>query len=212
MADTDKEDKYLDYVSRTNPPIRLYNAADPTSLLRVPSTVPDNQAEAEALDRLRHFVGYDPETGEEIYEYRSEEDVFIPLGRTWEYDLSKPGFVTNDYGIPNTVQDSDFFLISQWITRCLSTERFLYAVYPDWFGVELGPIWRGELVGVPALRHINDQVYDALMAHDRITAVENIEVAEDSGTITLSCDVFLDDHDKVMHLSFIGENGEFLIG
>lgn len=210
MADQDNE--YLDYISRVNTPIRLFNVDDPSSLLDMPSSVPANQAAAAAADRLRHFIGYDPETGEELFSYKSDADDFIPIGRTWEYDFSKPGFVINDYGIPVGAQNNDFLLISQWITRCLSTERYTYDAYPDWFGVEFQPIWTGELVGVPAIRHISDQVHDALLAHDRITAVENIEVAEDSGTITLSCDVFLDDHDKVMHLSFIGENGEFLIG
>lgn len=209
MAD---EDEYLEYLSKKNPSIRIYNADDPSSLLDIPSVVPTNQAAAEAQERLRHFVGYDQETGEELYTYKMDTDAFVPLGRTWEYDFNKPGFVINEHDIPVVIQNNDTFLITQWISRCLNTERYMYDVYPDWFGVEFGPIWRGELVGVPAMRQVSDQIYEALMAHDRITAVENIEVAEDSGTITVRCDVFLDNHDQAMHLSFIGENGEFLIG
>lgn len=206
------EEEYLDFLSRRDPSIRIYDANDPNSLLDMPSVVPINQSAAQAIDRMRHFIGYDQYTGEELYEYTTDAGLEVPIGRTWKYDFNKEEFELGGSNTPLGFKNQDHVLITQWITRCLNTERYMYDAYPDWFGVELGPVWRGELVGVSAMYHVSEEIKDALMTHDRITAVEVVDLAEDSGTISLRCNVFLDDHEKVLELSLSGLNGEFTIG
>lgn len=211
MAD---EDEYLEYVTNTSPAIRAFDLNDPSTLVGIPSLVDANQETAQAIDSMRHFLGYDRYTGEEIYRYLMPEDLFQPMGRTWLFDFNNNDFVIEG-GTPKKWdggETNDYVLIAQWIMRALNTERYRYDVYPDWYGVELQPVWMGDLVGIPALNHVRNEVTSAIMMHDRVTAVDNVEVAEDGGTITLSCDVFLDNHEKAYGLSIIGRGGEFISG
>lgn len=186
----------------------LFNPDTPSGREELNEIIKLNQIAAAEIDANRKLVSVDPITGEEEWVDKVVDPVAI--GRTWEYDFNNLKFSGN--GTPIRLQDNDIRIIMQWINRAVSTERYRYQVYPDWFGVELGPIWRGELVGIPALNHVRNTITEAIMVHDRITAVENVSVAEDSGTMYVSCEVFIDNHEQAREVSFVYSDGEFVNG
>lgn len=213
------EEEYLDALVDQSPPILFFDPEDPNSIESLDAMAAENasyvSASAQNIDALRHQLGTD-EYGDPTYRYLMPEDILEPLGRTWLFNFDKSDFEMSGTSPKSSnlidEQKRDHVLIAQWIMRVLNTERYMYTAYPDWFGVELKPIWMGELVGMPAMVHLRNQIEEALLVHDRIRKVDVIELAEEDGTIRVVCDVFLDDNEKVLSLSVVGMGGEFYYG
>lgn len=209
---SDQEDEFLSLLLAESSGMTLYDVNDPKSLEEIENLVALNQASYQVIEANRQLLDIDPETGEETYDVVQFEAV--PIGRTWQYDFIAQDFVMGEHnGTPAKISDNDFGLISQWIHRAITTERYRYSAYPEWYGVEMECVFRGDLQGIVALNHIRRTMREAIMAHDRITQVDNIEVAEDSGTIWFSCDVYLDNREEEGNsLSFTFDRGELVNG
>ena len=218
MADNTKPDAneeevdFLNLLLTESSGVTLYDVNDPQSLEEIQNIVALNQASYQIVEANRQLLNIDPETGEETYALPTVDAV--PIGRTWEYDFIAQDFVMGaNNGTPARFDDNDFDLISQWIHRAITTERYRYSAYPEWYGVEMECVFSGDLKGVVALNHIRRTMREAIMGHDRITQVDNIEVAEDGGTIWFSCDVYLDNHEEEGNsLSFTFDRGELVNG
>jgi hypothetical protein len=157
----------------------------------VPPLLPvfDDQRAGATAERYPEV--YDEFTG--IATLKSEvEPEPIPIGRTWLFDFGKGDFDMNGVTPRRSDGLSEELVIQQWIRRCLTTERYAYMGYPDWFGVEMDQVVSGELSGQVAHEHIIETVRDALLQHDRISEVDDFEVSEISGTLWIRCTVYLD--------------------
>lgn len=120
-----------------------------------------------------------------------EDDPPVPIGRTWVWDFER-GRLATDGTAPLRSSSSEEVVIRQWIRRCLSTERYAYIIYPSWFGVGLEPITTGDLSGRSVSDYLIEEVRSALLQHDRISEVEDIQVSEQTGILVISCTVLLD--------------------
>lgn len=191
--------------------ITVYDVNNPQDVEDLANVVALNQASFQEIEANRRLLATDAQTGEELYEIVEPES--IPIGRTWQYDFVAENFVMGENNSsPKKIEDNDFGIISQWIHRAITTERYVYSAYPNWYGVEMAAVFQGDLTGIVALNHIRNTMREAIIMHDRITQVDNIEVAEDSGTIWFSCDVYLDNSEGANPISVAFQDGELING
>jgi phage baseplate assembly protein W len=133
-----------------------------------------------------------------IRQYRAEvADTIKPIGRTWEFNFATGEFAAAKSGTPRQLKNNDARVIQQWIRRALTTERFSYSIYPQDFGVELDPIFSNSLTGPAGTAHIITTVTEALLRHDRIVNVRNVQVTEEDSTIYIRAEVLIEQGELV---------------
>lgn len=179
---------------------------DPDELTVLPPLVPVFDDLAAFAEETRNIESYDQDTGLAVVVAPDDADEDpTPIGRTWAFNFDTGEFDMPDGGAPRKLEDNDDAIIQQWIRRCLTTERYIYDIYPDWFGVELEPVFGGKVVGPPALIHTRSTIEEALLQHDRIEDVQDLFVSEEDGTIIVTCTVVLDRGNEVpVELSVAG--------
>jgi hypothetical protein len=105
-----------------------------------------------------------------------ETDAPIPFGKSWRFDFIAGQFVRNGTA-PQETYELDSLIM--WIEKAARTDRYAHPMYSDAYGVE-GPL---DLIGVQAdddqLSAYQDALTDALLVHDRITAVEDFNFSQD---------------------------------
>jgi hypothetical protein len=124
-------------------------------------------------------------------------DAPLPIGMTWEFDFATGHFARRG-GTPVPVHGVDG--IRQWCLMTIHSARYAHAVFSDEFGMEepedpIGETWNSEL-----LADYRDRLTEALLIHDRISAVADFEAFFDplEGVLEIdSFDVVLDDDSLV---------------
>lgn len=124
------------------------------------------------------------------------EDPPEPFGKTPLFDFDKGRFVLAG-GSP--VYVSGLHAVEQWCLMVIHSARYAHAVFSDDFGMEDPDSPLGEAADVDAA--ISDwgvRLEDALLVHDRITALENFTAhAEDDVIFIDSFEVVTDEGDRL---------------
>lgn len=115
------------------------------------------------------------------------EEAPVPFGRSWWFDFEAGRFVrAGSSPVPTTGLDS----LAQWVLMVMHSARFAHSVFSDRFGMEypdapLGHLDTGEMVG-----DFEARLRDAVLEHDRITALNSFEASFDPTQGVLSIDYF----------------------
>lgn len=120
----------------------------------------------------------------------------VPFGRTWRFDFDA-GRMERAGGGPRVVSGHDALI--EWCQMALRTARYAHAVFSDRFGMERpdGPL--GLADPTEEASDYAARLTDALVAHERITAVEDVEVFIDreEGAIIIDRFVVVTDEGRV---------------
>lgn len=126
-----------------------------------------------------------------------EPDPVAPLGRSWRFDWRSGQFVRTGQS-PAEVEGLD--ALAQWCEMAIHTARYSSPICSDDFGMEKPDSLIGSLVDDEALADWRAALVDALLVHDRVTSVENIDLQWDPtvGVLyVLSLDVITDEDQTV---------------
>lgn len=93
----------------------------------------------------------------------------IPLGMSWLFDFQQ-GRMVRAGNSPVSVYGED--AVKMWAQMALRTARFAYKVFTDQFGMEEPERLIGALDVVERLALFKQDAIEALLVHDRISAVE----------------------------------------
>jgi len=156
----------------------------------LPSLLPVFDDIAANIQAQRYPELYDETTGIAQLQPDSENEP-VPIGRTWLFDFNSGEFIMSG-NAPKKSPNDEQIVLQQWIRRALSTERYGYIIYPDWFGIELNQVVSGTLTGQAAHDHIATQVRETLIMHDRISDVIDIVATQENGILYVSMTVLLD--------------------
>lgn len=100
----------------------------------------------------------------------------IPLGMSWLFDFKKNRMVRNgSAAMPVFGVDA----VKMWAQMALRTARYAYAVFSDQFGFDDPESLVGALNVTELLADFARRTEEALLVHDRITAVEGFLPAWD---------------------------------
>ena len=106
----------------------------------------------------------------------TDQAASIPFGRSWRFDFIAGQFI-KDGQAPKITYELDSLVV--WVEKCLRTSRYAHEIYSDDFGIE-GPF---DVIGMQAndevLGAYQDAITEALLVHDRITAVEDFSFTQD---------------------------------
>ena len=106
----------------------------------------------------------------------TDPDAPLTFGRSWRFDFIGGQFVKDGLA-PQITYELDSLVV--WVEKCLRTSRYAHAVYSDDFGIE-GPF---DVIGMQAdddlLGAYQEAITEALLVHDRITAVEGFSFTQD---------------------------------
>lgn len=98
------------------------------------------------------------------------------FGRSWRFDFVAGQFVKDGLA-PQITYELDSLIV--WVEKTLRTSRYAHPIYSDQYGMQ-GPF---DMIGTTAddarLADYQDSVVEALLVHDRITAVENFSFNQD---------------------------------
>lgn len=120
-----------------------------------------------------------------------------PLGRTWQFDWEARRFVRRGQSPAET---SGFGALEQWCLMAIHSARYAHAVFSDEFGMEDPDAPLGEFAVGEILADWQRNLVDALLVHERITAIENVDVTWDpsDGTLYLNgFDVVTDEEQRL---------------
>lgn len=99
----------------------------------------------------------------------------IPLGRGWRFDFLAGQFV-KDGARPQVTYELDTLIT--WVEKTCRTARYAHPIYSDGYGVDGGEII-GFQINDELLTGYQEAIADALIAHDRIVAVEDFSFNQD---------------------------------
>lgn len=99
-----------------------------------------------------------------------------PFGRSWRFDFIVNEFVM-DGGAPQETYELDSLVV--WVEKTLRTARYAHPIYSDQYGIEdpFSPV--GHQADDDLLGAYQDAITEALLVHDRITAVEDFSFNQD---------------------------------
>lgn len=126
-----------------------------------------------------------------------EEEPPPPLGRSWAFDFSQPGFATESGNGPLETRGLD--TLRMWIAKCLVTARGAHPVHPDGYGLEF-PF---DIIGNPFdsfdAADLEERIETALTFHPRITGIEDFETVYEEGdeALFVSFTVLLDEEESL---------------
>lgn len=117
-----------------------------------------------------------------------------PLGRTWRFDWSSGRFFRRGSS-PAEARGPDALI--EWCQMALHSGRFAHAFFGDDFGVEDAE----DPIGSPATaENKEEQIRRAFLQHDRIAAVDNVQIVGDPATGDIQVrylEVITDDDDRI---------------
>lgn len=143
---------------------------------------PEEELEAAVADAL----------GQEIA--ATEGGAPVPFGRSPVFDYEARRFVRRG-AAPAWARGTG--AVQQWVLATLNSARFAHAIYDDEHGVED----LEEHIGALDDLSLPERISRALVQHDRIAAVEDINVERDPHTGSLyirSMSIVLDDDDRLL--------------
>lgn len=123
-----------------------------------------------------------------------------PLGRTWDFDWVGGQFRRVGQSPANLV---GLDAVAQWAQMAIHTARYAHPVVSDDFGMEQPDRVIGELATPGVIADWKAALVEALLVHDRITAVENIVLDWDptQGILTVRGMDIVTDTEQVVTVS-----------
>lgn len=100
----------------------------------------------------------------------------LPLGRTWQFDFEEGRFIRAGTSPAETVE---LGAVAQWCLMAIHSARFAHPVFSDEFGMENPDSPLGEFAVGEILADWQRHLTEALLVHDRIVAVENMDLVWD---------------------------------
>lgn len=105
-----------------------------------------------------------------------DPDAPQPFGRSWRFDFIGGQFVKDGLA-PQETYELDSFIV--WVEKTLRTARYAHPIYSDQYGMESPDRLIGEQLDDEQLSGYQDAVTEALLVHDRVTAVEDFSFNQD---------------------------------
>lgn len=126
----------------------------------------------------------------------------IPFGVSWEFDWELGQFTRVGQ---SPLQVNNFNALGQWCLMAIHSARYAHAVFSDDFAMENPDSPIGEIAAGEIVDDWQAAVVDALMVHDRITSVDNIDIDWDpsAGVLYLNSLDVITDEDLTLTVSDI---------
>ena len=106
----------------------------------------------------------------------TDPDAPQPFGKSWRFDFVAGQFV-KDGTAPQETYELDSLVV--WVEHTLRTAKYAHPIYSDDYGMEDPNSLIGEQADDEKLSAYQDAITDALLVHDRITAVEDFSFQQD---------------------------------
>ena len=106
----------------------------------------------------------------------TEPDAPLPFGRSWRFDFIAGQFVKDGLA-PKITYELDSLVV--WVEKTLRTARYAHPIYSDEYGIEDPFSLVGQTIDDDLLGTWQDAATEALLVHDRITAVESFSFQQD---------------------------------
>ena len=119
----------------------------------------------------------DPELEAALGAIAVAPDDVEPLGRSWAFDFNAGQFARGGGQSPIVVTGEG--ALRMWVLKALHTARLAHPIYTDQYGIELPFDLVGRSVSPEGIGRYAAAVTDALLVHDRITAVIDFQFSHD---------------------------------
>lgn len=123
------------------------------------------------------------------------DDPPVPFGKSWRFNWEAGQFVRVGEAPAET---TGFGALEEWCQMALHSARFAHPVFSDDFGMEEPESLIGEFARGESLADWERHLIEALLVHDRVSAVQNVTLRWDSTQGVLyvdSLDVVTDEDD-----------------
>lgn len=123
-----------------------------------------------------------------------------PFGNSWLFDWDQGQFVRVG---KSPAQTADFATLNEWIQMAIHAARYAHPVFSDAFGMEEPDDIIGEFADGEALQDWQAALVDAILVHDRVTAVQNVSLDWDpaTGNLTIVTMDVITDQDETIQVS-----------
>lgn len=101
----------------------------------------------------------------------------MPMGRSWQFDWTIGQFTRAGQSPADT--EPQFGGLIEWCEMAIHAARYAHPVFSDRFGMEKPESLIGEFAQGEALVDWQRSLVEALLVHDRITAVANVKLRWD---------------------------------
>lgn len=130
------------------------------------------------------------------------EDAPTPFGRTWVFDFEEGRFVRSGSSPAPT---AGFGAVQQWVLMAMHSARYAHSVFSDNFGMEQPEQGIGEMIGAEVISDFEQHLREAVLVHERITALDKFKASIDptTGDLTISYFEVVTDEDEVISFSDI---------
>lgn len=130
------------------------------------------------------------------------EEAPVPFGRSWVFDFETGQFVRSGTSPTPT---TGFGALEQWVLMAAHAARYAHAVFSDDFGMEEPESGIGELRTAEMVSDYEQRLREAVLLHDRITALQNFTASYDPsvGVLTISYFEIVTDEEEVVPLTDI---------
>lgn len=115
------------------------------------------------------------------------EEAPQPFGRSWVFDFEAGRFVRVG-GSPAPTHG--FGAVQQWVLMAAHSARYAYRVFSDSFGMEGVDQGIGELPSVEIISDYEQHLREAVLVHDRITALNRFTAHLDAAAGAVVIDYF----------------------
>lgn len=139
--------------------------------LPYPEEAPSPEEEIAALEQALDAIG--TEAGSVTV-----ADEPPPIGRSWAWDDSKPGFVVapGGRGPAETFGDQT---LTTWCIKALQTAQGAHPIYPSDYGLADANRWVGKRLTTADHARLEAAIHDALTFHPRIIDVIDFDAYQD---------------------------------
>jgi hypothetical protein len=126
----------------------------------------------------------------------------IPFGKSWAWDRRNERYVRAGTA---PLQVTGYDALREWIYSALQTAQGVHPVFSDQFGIEDPEDWIGLADPSDAMATFEPRAREALLQHERIEDVDEMDIAfdPDTGTITVSNIIIITDASEAVPLSDI---------
>jgi hypothetical protein len=125
------------------------------------------------------------------------EETTVPFGMSWAFDFEAGTFVRNGAGALRVYGED---ALVAWCLMAVNSTRFVHPVFSEAFGVESVDDLIGSVMAAELASEYEARLRDALLVHDRIVAVEDVEIAYDNAAdvfYVLTFTVVTDEEERV---------------
>lgn len=123
-----------------------------------------------------------------------------PFGRSWAFDYETRRFIRAG---TSPVVTTGAGALKQWILMVVNSARFAHAVFTDEFGMEHPEQGIGDLRAAQIVSDYEQRLREALLVHDRITALQEFRASYDptQGVLFITYFEVVTDEEEVVPLT-----------